>query len=397
MAYYGALEVVDRAGWVKTYPLEKALLMIGSADFNDIVLPEERGLGIAPAHLQVMRPAIELGSIHVVNLSAAPVVLLKNGQIVGNLPGGGTIELNDGDGLMLAEFHLTFAIQSQGGIVRSARSEHMGLRLELPGTTLRPFKQLAGRLTVTNYGSLPRCQFELELEGLPSDCYRIDPAPLLFPHGESQLQVRFFHRGSRPAGGLQALILRANAPGTYPVEEVTLDWNLDVTPLQSVQMALDEETQAPWERGTKSPGETRPMPVVAPKLPAPETQPATAYTQPIAEPPLQPHSPAPIPNSSPDNADADKHLTSVLPTVDKPEPLKQNPPSIIDAQPPAEAEWWQNSTPPDIPVARTGATRRPRPKINGQNIPVLRISSEPVTGADPTASPTSETEEEAQT
>lgn len=371
MPYYGALEVIDRTGWTKTYPLEKALLMIGSADFNDIVLSDEHGLGVAPAHLQVMRPALELGSIRVVNLSAAPVTLLKSDRPEGSLPGGGTAELSDGDGLLLAECRLTFTIQSQGGLVRSARSEHLGLKLELPGGSLRPFKQLAGRLTVTNYGSQPRCQFELDLDGLPADCYQIDPAPLLFPRGEAQMQIRFFHNGTRPAGGPQALALRAAAPGAYPTEEITLAWDLDVAPVQSIQSVLDSDPLAPWEHETQRAVaqpptvEARTMPVFLP-LAVPVT-PAPAAPEPVAPPPADPGEP-PDPVS--------EFFES--PTVEE-------TPVLVPA-PAEDTDWWQSApetadapAPQPAPV-RSGAPRRLRPRLDGQKISVLRLTPDQVTG-----------------
>lgn len=407
MAYYGTLEVVDRTGWTKTYPLEKALLMIGSADFNDIVLPEERGLGVFPAHLQLMRPAVELGSIRLVNLSAAPVTLIRDGHTGETLPGGGTAELEDGDGLRLGGFGLAFSIQSLGGVSRSARSEHLGLKLELPGGALRPLKQLAGRLTVTNYGSQPRCQFELEIEGLPAGCCRIDPAPLLFPHGEGQMQIRFYHRGAQPAGGPQPVLLRATAPGAYPTEEVTLEWNLDVAPLETVELVVDEDPLAPWERESK--GSVAAMPQ-APIPPAP-----VFFTGEAAGIALAGSSGAGE-DFSHGNGKSVQHHEAGETLFDAPPPLSPMPhqavppaaaPPAVAVPPaaapnhPADADWWedgsgsqQEATGARLGAKPAAASRRLHPQLNAQKITVLRNTPDPENGTGAVPGPSPEAFEE---
>jgi hypothetical protein len=265
MPYYGSLQVIDRSGWTKSFSLEKALLMVGTASYNDIVLPDEPGSGVAPVHLQVMRPALEVGRIRVVNLASSACALVKAPHSSASAPrssastpeavslfpdqagsapaenipvaGSASIEMESGDTLILGGFRLVFSLRMLNGIALSTRSENIGIRLEFPNRTLRPGKGLAGQITVINFGSQKRCQFELELEGLPQDCYQIEPAPILFPNSDERLQIRLLHRCTHPAGGLQKIWLHAVAAAAYPTEELTLPFELDIAVVDQVDFA----------------------------------------------------------------------------------------------------------------------------------------------------------------
>ena len=48
------VEVVDRDGWRKAFPLEKHIVHIGSDPRNDVVLDSRRGAGVAARHLQLI-------------------------------------------------------------------------------------------------------------------------------------------------------------------------------------------------------------------------------------------------------------------------------------------------------------------------------------------------------
>ena len=48
------VDVVDREGWHKEYPLAKAIVSIGSDPRNDVVLERTRGGGVSPRHLQLI-------------------------------------------------------------------------------------------------------------------------------------------------------------------------------------------------------------------------------------------------------------------------------------------------------------------------------------------------------
>jgi hypothetical protein len=141
----------------------------------------------------------------------------------------------------VGEFAITFYLRAANGVSIEKRSENLGIRLEMPGVSLQPGVKLAGLLTVMNFGEEKRSQFEIELEGLPSDCFQIDPAPLLYPGGEEKLQIRFYHRGIRPPAGACSIRLRASAVGAYPTEELILPLVLDVEPVYQYRVDLMDE------------------------------------------------------------------------------------------------------------------------------------------------------------
>jgi len=229
MSYNGTVHVTDKTGWAKTFPLEKALTMIGSAAFNDIVLPESHGSGVASVHIQLISSQPGKRGFRMVNLVSDSLEMSLSearGKIF--VPAKGSRELTDGDGLKLGDFQLTFYLQSAHGISIDKRSENIGVTYEMPSLILKEGRKLTGLLTVRNFGGERRCQFEIDLEGLPSDCYQVDPAPLLYPGGEEKLQIRFFHLGVRPPAEDCPILIRVSAVGAYPTEEVLLPIVLNV-------------------------------------------------------------------------------------------------------------------------------------------------------------------------
>lgn len=242
MSYFGTMQVLDESGWSKTFSLEKALTMIGSAAFNDLVLPKERGNGVADVHLQLIRLQAGAQGFRLVNLVNEPLNLnLSRARGAAVLGPNGSRTVEDGDAVQVGSFTITFYLRAVNGVTLEKRSENLGVRLEMPGVDLRPGTRLAGLLTVKNFGGEKRSQFEIDLEGLSSDCYQIDPAPLLYPGGEEKLQIRFFHRGIRPAAGKCPVYLRVSAVSAYPTEEVCLPLVLDVEPVYRCEVALMDD------------------------------------------------------------------------------------------------------------------------------------------------------------
>ncbi|MDO9086894.1 MAG: FHA domain-containing protein [Anaerolineaceae bacterium] len=242
MSYNGTIHVIDKTGWSKTFPLEKALTMIGSATFNDIVLSDDHGSGVAAVHLQLISTQNERRSFRLINLvneTLSMVLSNASGKVI--IPAKGSRELQDGDAIQLGDFKITFYLQAVNGLSIEKRSQNIGLLLEMPGITVKEGKILIGLLTVKNYGQEKRCQFEVDLEGLPSDCYQIDPAPLLFAGGEEKLQIRFFHQGIRPTAGDCPIQLRVTAVSAYPTEEVLLPLVLSIEPVYRYKVEIIEE------------------------------------------------------------------------------------------------------------------------------------------------------------
>jgi len=256
MPYHGSIQVQDQAGWTKTFLLEKALVMVGSGPVNDIVLPEEHGGGVSSVHLQLLHTRLESSHVRAVNLTGSPLPLLRGKPVrTAAISANAFQDLEDGDVLEVGEFKLVFSLQSCEGLTRSSRSEHLGLKLETAGLKLRAGEHLDGLLTVSNFGTQKRCQFGFNLEGLPADCYQIDPAPLLYPNGEEQLRIRIYHRGAHPTSGTCPVCLRMTAPGAYPLENVMLSFNLEVAPVYQVDVCVQEGKDAPaaWEDSPPTP------------------------------------------------------------------------------------------------------------------------------------------------
>lgn len=384
MPYYGSIQVQDRYGWTKTFRLEKALVMVGSAPVNDIVLPSEHGDGVLPVHLQLFHPQPDLVEVRAVNLTNSVIPLTRvNPSAAAGISANAYQNLESGDALQVGQFTLALSLQSGEGFSRSERSEHLGLKLELPTPILRAEKQLEGLLTINNFGLQKRCQFEIDLEGLPSDCYQIDPAPLLYPNGEEQLRIRFFHRGTRPGAGTGPVTLRMTAAGAYPTEEVVLSFNLEVAPVYQTDMLVldDKETPSEWV--------IAPISTVFPAMPAPES--AVIAPQP------------------PNTAKQNQPLESSMPETIEPNPAPTDQPVpdnvVITEQPSRQAQlaetegdWWSDEHAPQGIAPAFNAYRRrtsshkPRLAPN-QNIQVLRGPGVPASGGEGEPTPQPENNE----
>jgi hypothetical protein len=380
MPYYGSIMVQDPSGWTKAFRLEKSLVIVGSAPVADIILPAEHGEGVQPFHLQLLHPQPELVTVRAVNLTGGAIPLVRvNPAAAAVLGANASLDLEDGDGLHVGGFILTLALQSVEGFSRVQRSEHLGLKLEMPTPRLRAGKGVDGLLTVTNFGTQKRCQFEIDLDGLPADCYQIDPAPLISPNGEEQLRIRFFHRGTRPAGGACPITLRMTAPVTYPTEEVLLGFNLEVAPIYQVEVSILTVNQTPAAH-------VEPLPQPAPAAPLPQSAPQGLPPAPQPPQMAQPE----LPSSTP----VSPQPVESVPAAPMPQPVlqpvvEQQAPLVPAASPmpaAADGDWWTEPANPQVsvqpfdPGLRRGAARRPRLAPN-QNIQVLRPTLTPDEGA----------------
>lgn len=228
MNYFGSIEVCDRVGWKKIHPLTKALTTIGSAQFNDIVLSTDHGNSVAPIHLQVIGSDHPEKSIQVINLVNAAIPRIsgetsEHSLITPNHP----VFLLDGDQLEIGDFQIKFSLNNFG-VTYAKRSEHIGVDFEISNLNLQCDKALIGILTLTNLGEQNHCQFEVDLDGLPPECYQIDPAPVLYPGARENLTLRFFHKVTQPSAGICPITIRVTSPESYPTEEVLLKIELDV-------------------------------------------------------------------------------------------------------------------------------------------------------------------------
>jgi hypothetical protein len=250
MTQQSTLEVTDRDGWRKEFPLRKSLMYVGSAPGNDITLEPGRGGGVASRHLQIIAIegdgqrycAINLGDTDV-TLGDRPVAPRSAADIV-----NGTV-------VRLGDFTLTFRVDgasarvypgplagSDGATAQPLRaagataapegtSSVIGLSLSLRSVMADPSHAVDGTITVRNLGSCPGVQFKLEVDGWDPGHYTIGPGPILFPNGEKDIPIRFLHpRGPSPVAGEYRIRVRATAPEAYPGESATVSEVLQIAP-----------------------------------------------------------------------------------------------------------------------------------------------------------------------
>ncbi len=225
------LEVRDRDGWTRRFVVEKSLVYIGSAPGNDLVLESSRGVGVDPRHAQLLSWP-QGGGYRLVNLGGADIRLEGGSRPV--IPPRSFADLSDGVRIRLGDFTLTFhtgrapvasppaagttaeGMPSAG--VPADTSPVIQVRLVLSQKTIPPNSTVDGAVIVKNLGDQSGVQFDLELEGLDSECYEIGPGPILFPNAEREVFFRLYHRGHKPLAGDHRILIRATAPEAYPGE-----------------------------------------------------------------------------------------------------------------------------------------------------------------------------------
>jgi hypothetical protein len=286
------VEIIDRDGWRKVFPLEKPLLYIGSEAGNDIQLHASRGGGVAPRHLQLIAVPGDSPGYRAINLGDTDILL---GDAADRpMAPRSAIEVADGECFQVGDFALIFYVggppaagarptpsaqptvtlassasaatvvsapeaPARAETVRPARaradrapapaapgpvagqqsSASIGLSLSLPTSAVDPEGPLEGVVTVRNLGREPGVQFRLELEGLEPDYYEMGSGPILFPNVEKGVFLRIHHpRGPGILAGRREIAISATAPDAYPGESVTVSQVLDILPFHSHQMRL---------------------------------------------------------------------------------------------------------------------------------------------------------------
>jgi hypothetical protein len=264
------VQITDRDGWQKAFPLEKSLLHIGSDARNDIVLAASRGGGVAARHLQLIVVPGGGGSYRAVNLSDQDISVGEAGS--DPLLPRSALQITDGAQLRLGDFGLAFhlgEVCADTGSPEAPRpvaavpyavapspsvapprpvgdvqpteeqTDAIGLRLSLPATALDPDWPLEGVVTVRNLGKEPGVQFRLELEGLDPQCYELGSGPVLFPNVEKGVLLRIRHpRDPRLLAGRHEFHIRAAAPEVYPGESVIVSQEIEVLPHYSHTLHL---------------------------------------------------------------------------------------------------------------------------------------------------------------
>jgi hypothetical protein len=232
------VKIIEANGWAKVLPVNRAITLVGSAASNDVQLPSAQ---ISPYQLQILYAPDLPSSCRVVNLGSD--VVLQRNSVENTVSAFQSLDIFNGDELLLDDYRIIFHLPLTTASVQKSRS--LEASLVLPETVLRPDSTLAGILRVKNAGNLQGVQFQVSLEGLPPDCYQIDPIPLMYPGAEEEVQVRLFHRTLSPSAGLHELLLTVNAPGDYMGETLEIRQGLYVTPvLKHELIILDSYAEA---------------------------------------------------------------------------------------------------------------------------------------------------------
>jgi hypothetical protein len=250
------VEVIDREGWCQDFPLQKAIVYIGSDARNDVVLPPARGTGVAARHLQLVASAGEPATYRAVNLASTEIGVGEAGD--GVLRPRDATNVRNGEHLLVGEYRLIFHLlagavglfeprsgpRAHTALQGDARtgSGAIGLTLALEQSKLDPECPLEGTLTVQNLGNMPGVQFKLELEGLEPDWYELGPGPILFPKVEKGVHLRLTHpRGPGIPAGEHEIRIRATAPDAYPGQTATVSKKIDILPYYDHSLRLYAE------------------------------------------------------------------------------------------------------------------------------------------------------------
>lgn len=246
MAVQGRVRVTDRDGWQHEFALDKTLVYIGSAPGNDIVLPIDRGAGVAARHAQLVALGEGEPRFRVVNLGPSELRITSGDAPLAPRAVG---IVGHGDELHVGDFSLAFRLgdsasapaqgRRSGGQQRAAPSgagSHgsgdIGLTFHLSRTVLEPEQPIEGVITVQNAGDKPGVQFRIELMGLPADCYEMGSGPILFPGAEKQVPLRIHHpQRPDPAAGDYRVVVRVSAPDAYPGQRAEAVATIRVAPV----------------------------------------------------------------------------------------------------------------------------------------------------------------------
>ncbi len=284
--------LTNEQGWQKRFPLEEGVFVVGSAADARIRLPE--GEGIAPYHVQLVNSSRE-ACMRLVNLSQWEVPLKSGANDVRVQPGQ-LRDVFDGETIYLDALSMQFEIRKrpvQAEVVKEENHNVIGLRMVLSGQVLYPGGSLTGTLYLRNLGS-EACQFDVELQGLPPECYEISPPALIHAGGEESTEIQFFHRKAAPAPGVHNFDLRVSAPDAYPGRELTIRQAIKVMPCYDYGFDFDRPDQ------DVSPEEPVEEPLEAVVEAVPPMPAAPLNARPVALPVREPAEISAPPNLPPD-------------------------------------------------------------------------------------------------
>jgi hypothetical protein len=228
------LLIIEQNGWKKPIKITKAITRVGSLPSNDIQLGSPQ---ISPVQLQIIYSQETPSSCKVLNLGGEIAVAVFG--VEQPIMPFVTFELHDGDEMSVGGFRLRAQMPLKTGFLRS--SQLISASFVITDAVLRPDIPTLGRLTLKNGGDRQACQFQVEIKGIASDCYQIDPIPLLYQGAEEEVRVQFYHRRIYPAAGLLNMTLIITAPSSYPGEQIVIQQGLYVTPIFDQQLEIRDD------------------------------------------------------------------------------------------------------------------------------------------------------------
>jgi hypothetical protein len=257
MTQRGSIEVIDKGGWRKVFPLNKNILYIGTDLRNDIAIEPTRGSGLAPRHLQMVpSPTSSLG-YRLINMGPIEILLGQNGER--SLPPRSALDIADGDIVRLGDFTFVFhgavnrtsdgspavtvgaasAAAAAAGAAVARKGNPIGLNVMLSHTQLTPEQAIEGAISIKNLGDKTGVQFKIEVDGFEPESYDVGPAPILFPDVEKKVPFRLRHpQRANPPAGDRRLTIRVTAPAAYPGEVATASQVIRVTPYIKHSLSL---------------------------------------------------------------------------------------------------------------------------------------------------------------
>lgn len=283
------VEVVDKAGGLERTTLSpnSRLAQIGSAEGNDVVLPPDRGRGVAPRHLQLIAVAAAAGAldapplIHVVNLvDQSQVQVILDGHTEGkDLKSGAPVEMTDGARIRVGEFELTLRlpmaspaepeVDAKEDAEKDAEEDApqalldpgpsplsispIKLEVHFPESKMDQTKSskgepvyrlsldepLEGEIVVHNRGDEVGVQFDLDSQELKG-CWTIGSGLPVYPGGKQVRSLRLTHSGRPdPPHGVCDFTIHAKAKAkAYPGQTDKVTTKIDVASLYRYESSV---------------------------------------------------------------------------------------------------------------------------------------------------------------
>ena len=365
------IKITNSKGKTRTEVLGQAIIRIGTDDGNDISLQSKE---VSPFHLQILNFKDGEHKNRVVNLTDLPVAITLNQEAYWLGPYAYS-EINNGDEVELGDFKLQFSLPIKGGQVRT--SPYFKASLEFPTNVLPPETMLEGVLTLHNTGGKAGCQFKIEIEGLPEECYQIDSIPLLYPSAVEKIPFRLFHQGTAPAVGYLTFFITLSAPDKYPDHEVIVQHNIYISPyfkqtLDMIDLSVDARAMIESPTSAKKQWKTITFENIA------KTNPAPIVNEPIEVIRQKEEAPIETPQYEFIEEKIESREESSTLKTDELQPSEEMPETIEEAAPIIDSEAISVAEDPIVDEQLAGSqessseNHKGIPELNTSNLKVIR-------------------------